>query len=130
MLVDSDVLIWHLRGLARATQRLDRLPRLIISTVTYLEVLQGMRDRAEMLALQKSLNRRNTERLALTPAISERAAALMEVWTLSHGLGMGDALIAATAIEHGLPLLTANVKHFGLIEGLSVERFDPTQEAT
>ena len=130
MLVDSDVLIWHLRGLARATQRLDRLPRLIISTVTYLELLQGMRDRAELLALQRSLTRRNAERLALTPAISERAATLMEVWTLSHGLGMGDALIAATALEHGMPLLTANVKHFGPIEGLSVERFDPTQEAT
>ena len=129
MLVDSDVLIWHLRGLPQATQWLDRLPRLIISTVTYLEVLQGMRNRAEMLALQKSLTRRNTQRLALTPAISERATTLMEVWTLSHGLGMGDALIAATALEHGLPLLTANVKHFGPIEGLSVERFDPTQEA-
>ena len=89
-----------------------------------------MRDRAEMLALQKSLTRRNTERLALTPVISERAATLMEVWTLSHGLGMGDALIAATALEHGLPLLTANVKHFGPIEGLSVERFDPTQVTT
>ena len=118
MLVDSDVLIWHLRGLARAMQWLDRLPRRTISTVTYLEVLQGMRDRAEMLALQKSLTRRNTQRLAPTPAISYRAATLMEVWP------------CLTALEHGLPLLTASIKHFGPIEGLSVERFDPAPEAT
>ena len=54
MLVDSDVLIWHLRGLARATQRLDQLPHLTISAITWLELLQGMRSRAEMQAVQKS----------------------------------------------------------------------------
>ena len=35
VLVDSDVLIWHLRGLPHATQRLDRLPHLIISAITW-----------------------------------------------------------------------------------------------
>jgi predicted nucleic acid-binding protein len=124
MLVDSDVLIWHLRGLPRATQRLDRLPQLRISAITYLELLQGMRNRAELLAVQKSLALRNTERLPVTPEITERATALMETLSLSHGLGMGDALIAATALEHGLPLITCNVKHFGPIEGLTIERFD------
>ncbi len=72
---------------------------------------------------------RKTERLPVTPAITLRATALMESLTLSHGLGMGDALIAATALEHDLPLLTANFKHFIPVEGLSVERFDPTQNA-
>ncbi len=43
MLVDSDVLIWHLRGLPQATQRLDQLPNLTISAVTWLELLQGFR---------------------------------------------------------------------------------------
>jgi predicted nucleic acid-binding protein len=129
VLVDSDVLIWHLRGLPRATQRLDQLPRLTISAITWLELLHGMRNRAELLAVQKSLAMRNTEHLPVTPAITHRAVALMEHLTLSHGLGIGDALIAATALEHGLPLLTANVKHFAPIEGLIVERFDPLQSA-
>jgi hypothetical protein len=38
---------------------------------------------------------------------------------------MGDALIAATAIEHQLPVLTANVRHFGAVQGLIVEAFSP-----
>lgn len=129
MLVDTDVLIWHLRGLPRATQRLDRLPRLTISAITWLELLHGMRSRAELQAVQKSLALRNTEQLPVTPAITIRAVSLMENLSLSHGLGMGDALIAATALEHSLPLLTANVKHFGPIEGLLIEQFDLMQGA-
>ncbi len=69
---------------------------------------------------------RNAEQLPVTPAITLRAISLMESLTLSHGLGMGDALIAATALEHGLPLLTLNFKHFVAVEGLTIERFDPT----
>ena len=106
------------------------MPRLIISAVTWLELLQGMRSRTELQAVQKSLVLRNTEQLPFTPAITIRAVALMENLTLSHGLGMGDALIAATALEHGLPLLTANVKHFAPIAGLNIERFDAMQSAT
>ena len=125
MLVDTDVLVWHLRGLPKATQRLDQLPALTISVITWLELLQGFRNKAEMLAVQESLRRRKTERRPMTPEITERAAALMELLTLSHGLQLGDALIAATALEHGLTLLTANVKHFAPIEGLQVEVFVP-----
>lgn len=38
---------------------------------------------------------------------------------------MGDALIAATALEHGLPVLSGNVKHFAAIQGLLIEGFSP-----
>jgi predicted nucleic acid-binding protein len=47
----------------------------------------------------------------------------MESLTLSHGLQMGDALIAATALDHRLPLFTGNVKHFAAIEHLLIEGF-------
>ena len=125
VLVDTDVLIWHLRGLPKATRKLDALDRLTISAVTYLELLQGFRNRAEMVAVQKSLAMRNTDRLPLTPLVTERAISLMETLTLSHGLQLGDALIAATALEHGLTVLTANAKHFSAVEGLAVEVFVP-----
>lgn len=124
LLVDTDVLIWHLRGYMQATQRLDQLPKLCISTITYLELLQGLRNRVEMTAIQKSLQLRNTTQLSLTPLITDRAVTLMESLVLSHGLQMGDALIAATALEHKLTLLTGNVKHFSAIADLQIERFD------
>lgn len=125
MLVDTDVLIWHLRGYPQATRRLDELGALTLSAVSYLEVLQGMRNKAELVAVKKMLQHRAATLLPVSEAITQRAIDLMESLTLSHRLQMGDALIAATAIEHQLPVLTANVKHFSPVEGLSVEVFLP-----
>lgn len=125
MLVDTDVLIWHLRGYPQATRRLDRLGTLTLAAVSYLEVLQGMRNKAELVAVKKMLDKRAVRLLPLTEPMTLRATELMESLILSHGLQMGDALIAATAIEHGLPVLTANVKHFSAVAGLTVEAFVP-----
>lgn len=125
MLVDTDVLIWHLRGYPQATRRLDELGALTLSAVSYLEVLQGMRNKAELVAVKKMLQHRAATLLPVSEAITKRAIDLMESITLSHGLQMGDALIAATALDHGIPVLTANVKHFGAVDGLKVEAFLP-----
>jgi predicted nucleic acid-binding protein len=129
MLVDTDVLVWYFRGNQNAIERLNQISSLAISSITYLELLQGVRNRAELLALQKSLNLRNAVQLPVTPEITYRAANLMEALTLSHGLQLGDALIAATALVHGMPLLTGNVKHFSSIGDLVVAKFDPTHVA-
>ena len=129
VLVDTDVLIWYFRGNQNAVERLNQISDLAISSITYLELLQGVRNRAEMLALQKSLSLRSAVQLPVTPQITQRAASLMEALTLSHGLQLGDALIAATALEHSLPLLTGNVKHFSAIDGLNIDKFEPNQNA-
>lgn len=123
MLVDTDVLIWHLRGYPQAARRLDALPNLILSAVSYLELLQGMRNKAELLALKQMLERRSARVLPVTEAITRHAIELMESFVLSHGLQMADALIAATAIERQMPVLTGNVKHFSALTGLRVEAF-------
>jgi predicted nucleic acid-binding protein len=44
-------------------------------------------------------------------------------------LQLGDALIAATALEHNLTVLTANGKHFTPVDGLQVEVFAPQRAA-
>ena len=113
MLVDTDVLIWHLRGYSQATRRLDELCALTLSAVSYLEVLQSIRNKAKLTTVNKMLAHRAATLLPVSEAITQRAIELMEAITLSSGLRVGDALIAATALDHVLPVLTANVKHFG-----------------
>lgn len=125
LLIDSDVLVWLTRGHAGAAQRLLDVIPWRISIVTYMELAQGCRDGAELARLKKGLAAQPSEVLPLTPAISQRAAALIDQLALSHGMRLADALIAATAIEQGLTLLTANVKHFGAIGELRIEAFAP-----
>ena len=125
MLIDSDVLVWLTRGHVGAAQRLHALEAWRISAVTYIELAQGCRDKADLARLKKGLAARNTEIVPITPAVSQRAAELIDALALSHGLRLADALIAATAVEHQATLITANVKHFSAIERLIFEAFLP-----
>ena len=75
--------------------------------------------------MKNALGGSGAQIVALTESIGQRAMHLIDQYALVNGLRLGDALIAATAIEHGLTLLTANLKHFGSIAGLVVERIDP-----
>ena len=50
---------------------------------------------------------------------------LVEQHHFSHSLGFSDAIIAATAVNHGLPLMTANTKHYRVIENLILKKFLP-----
>jgi len=125
ILIDSDVLIWLTRGHEQARERLARIDPWRISVVTYLELAQGCRNKAELERLKRGLAVRKTMILPLTPAISERCVGLVEELALSHGIQMADALIAATALENGLTVLTANARHFTPVAGLEVEIFEP-----
>ena len=125
MLIDSDVLVWLTRGHPLAAERLQAVNPWRISVVTYIELAQGCRDKAELARLKNGLAARQTEVLPLTSAISQRAAALIDELALSHGLRLADALIGATAIEHQATLLTANVRHFSAVAGLRIEAFEP-----
>lgn len=125
ILIDSDVLVWLTRGHVGAARRLHALPAWRISAVTYIELAQGCRDKAELARLKKGLAARNTEIVQITTAISARAAELIDTLALSHGMRLADALIGATAIEHQTTLITANVKHFSSVQGLAIETFLP-----
>ena len=124
MLIDSDVLVWLTRGHPGAAARLKQEPVWRISAATYIELAQGCRDKAELERIKKGLSAGGTQIMPLSESISERAMRLIDRHALGDGLQLGDALIAATALEHGLPLLTGNLKHFKPIEGLIVEPFD------
>lgn len=104
--MDSDVVIDHLRG----AKPLPEGP-LSYSVITRCELFAG-RDDGEML---RSLLCRMQE-LTIDSAIAERAGALKRTVQVPTP----DALIAATALEHGLPLMTRNERHFGRVPRLEL----------
>lgn len=56
--------------------------------------------------------------LDITDDIADRGGVLLRHFQASHGLDVSDALIAATAAQHGLELATLNIKHFPMFKGL------------
>ena len=63
--------------------------------------------------------------LPLTENIGHRAAIYIEAYTLSSGLRAGDAVIAATAVENNVTLVSSNAKHFKPIKDLKLKVFKP-----
>ena len=125
MLFDTDVLIWCFRGKAKAAQTIESADAPAISAVTYMELVQGVRNKQETRAICSFLADLHIPTLPLTENIGHRATIYLEEHALSAGLTMGDALIAATAMEHTLALCTGNAKHFKCIAGLEVQAFKP-----
>ena len=105
---------------------MDDLPTLQLSAVSYMELVQGMRNKRELETLRADIDQRRATILPITEATSARAVTLVENHFHSHALQLADALIAATAIEHGLSLATGNDKHYRVIDDLklTVFRFD------
>jgi len=61
---------------------------------------------------------KNFKLLPITQKISEKSMELMKMYSISHGLLIPDALIAAAAITQNLPLWTLNQKDFKFIREL------------
>lgn len=125
MLIDTDVLIWVLRGSAKAAKAVDDADARAISVVTYMELLQGARDKAEVRAIKSFLADMKFALLPLTENIGHRASIYMEEYGLSVAMSMADALIAATAVEANQPLITGNDKHYKAVKELDIKRFRP-----
>lgn len=124
LLVDTDVLIDAGRGeqqaLARLKQEAERAA-LAISTVTYLELLVGCRNRREQQRTERFLRRFQV--VPLDAAISSMAVVLLRRYRLSHGLLIPDALIAATSLVGQFPLLTGNQRDFRFIDNLRLPAY-------
>lgn len=123
MLVDTDVLIWLARGHESAKNSLLNQNKKYISAVTYMEMLQGMRNKAEMNAFLQFLPQYQFEIVPLNEQTGEIAGELVKNYALSHNMKMADALIASCAIVHNQPLLSANYKHYQFIHHLNLIKF-------
>jgi predicted nucleic acid-binding protein len=112
-LLDTNILILYLRKTNDYYELLDKLARddtLFISAITRLEIIRGMheREREDTFNLLESL-----ETIEITVEIADRAGELIRAWrTRGMVLEDADAIIAATALNHELALITTNAKHF------------------
>lgn len=125
MLVDTDVIIWYMRGNMNAHEYFSLNSRFHISVITYMELVQGMRDKRELQALRRALRNWHAEIIYVNEEISSKAMFYVEQHYLSHSLQLADALIGATAVSYGIPLFTGNYKHYKIIKDLDVTTFKP-----
>jgi len=125
MIFDTDIFIWVQRGNVKAAKALEDASARMLSIQTYMELLQGALNKEQHIYIKDFLTEYNFEILSLTENIGHRAAIYIEEYSLSSGLRAGDAIIAATATEHHLELMTSNFKHFRAIRDLKLKTFKP-----
>ncbi|NPA81284.1 MAG: type II toxin-antitoxin system VapC family toxin [Epsilonproteobacteria bacterium] len=123
-LVDTDVFIWYLRGNEKAKELLHSID-FCISSITYMELIQGMRNKHELKLLQKMIKSWEIKVIYIDEDISAKALFYMEEYFLSHTMELADSLIGATCTKYGLTLITANDKHYKVIRNLDIKVFRP-----
>jgi len=125
VLLDTGVIIWYLRGNQNAYDLIHSLNAFAISAVTYMELVQGMRDKAELRQLKRTLKQWQVKTIYINEEISALALFYVEEYFLSHSMQLADALIGATCSNYGLILYTANDKHYKIINDLEIKVFRP-----
>lgn len=126
VLLDTDTLSFFLRNvpkvMAEANNYLKFHKGFTFSVITNFEILRGLKIKNAQNQISKfSLIRQYSKEIDLTEAIINRAA---DIYADLYQRGLlildADILIAATALENHLPLVTNNENHFNRITGLQV----------
>lgn len=125
MLFDTDILIWIQRGNEKAAELIERDFNRFISVFTYMELLQGAANKTQSRLIKDFLSEYGFQLLPLSENIGHRASIYVEEFALSSGLWAADALIAATAAENNITLVSGNSKHFRPIKDLMLKIFRP-----
>ena len=116
--VDSDVLIWHLRGDKKAQHFLERLQEnkeyeFWIGAIQRAEIVFFMRKDEE----QKTMLLLSQFKTApIDSSIVDVGGVLYRKWNPSHGLDINDALLAATVKQTGGKIYCLNIKHYPMPE--------------
>lgn len=120
ILCDTNILIEFYKNNSAVIDELRHigLSQLHISSITQAELYVGALHKRELLSIKKHLSQLPI--LHIDTAVSQLFTQLMELYTLSHRLSIPDALIAATALTHGLELYTLNIKDFRYMPNLTL----------
>ncbi len=123
MLIDTDIIIWYMCGNQAARETIEKHQGFTISVVTYMELVQSMRNKNELSTLRKALKSWRTNIIYITEEISSKSMFYVEQHYLSHSMQLADALIGATAVSHDIPLLTGNAKHYKIVKEIQLSKF-------
>lgn len=121
ILCDSDVLIEFLdRSNPHVKNTLLHIgfQNLCASTVTAAELVVGAQDKQHLSRIRHFISD-----LVVIPVSNDISAILLDLiykYSLSHGLRIQDACIAATALHFDMPLYTLNKRDFQFINGLRI----------
>ncbi len=117
ILVDTDILVDFLRGRAKAAAFVDdNMERIVLSAVTVAELFAGVKGKEERSALEGFVSLFPV--VPVDAGIARTGGLFKRDFGSSHGVGLADALIAATALAENADLKTLNAKHYPMIKGL------------
>lgn len=115
-LIDTTVLISHLRGNEKATRILK--DEVLISFVSVIELIQGTKNKQGLKKIWQFLSPFEID--WGSAVINKNAVDLVNKYFLSNNMRFLDALIASSALVNQLPLVTDNTKHYYFVPGLKV----------
>ena len=73
MIVDTDVLIWYMKGNEKARKAVEGAGNFSVSVVTYMEVVQGMRNKTELNHFRRALRAWDSKIIYISEEISIKA---------------------------------------------------------
>jgi predicted nucleic acid-binding protein len=115
ILCDTNIFIHAFNGRTDTIDQLKKigLPDIVLSSITVMELLQGMSNKNELAQMKKKI--KYYDIVQIDESISQKSIDYIEKYKLSHGLQIPDAIIAATAAVHQIPLYTYNLKDFDFL---------------
>ncbi|NNG01230.1 MAG: type II toxin-antitoxin system VapC family toxin [Desulfobacteraceae bacterium] len=117
MLVDTDVLVDFLRGFEKATDFIKKCSsKIILSSIVVAELYAGVKGTNELTVLENFVSLFRV--VPITAEIAKAGGLYKRDFCKSHGVGLADAILAATADIEKAELKTLNVKHYPMIRGL------------
>lgn len=121
LLLDTTVLVDYLRDKDVAVKYLEEIgadDHLLISVITVAELYAGVRGAKEMARLESLLAAFDI--VPVNRAIAEKGGLYRRDYGPSHGTGLADALIAASAAASLATLVTLNKRHFVMLDKVTV----------
>ncbi len=117
ILLDTDILVDFFRGHSKAVAFVNaHSARIILSSIVVAELYAGVKGDAEQTALENFVSLFRV--VPVSAEIAKAGGLYKRDYSKSHGVGLADAILAATAEAENAELKTLNTKHYPMLKGL------------